>query len=112
MPKTTTPPAADAVLTALAAHPGKVAIERKVLKDAGIQGDASFAGTAMKGRLYTWSGGETLPELLARREEILARHADAMARARGNRRNLPLIEVLSEALDEDDDTTPCHVCAL
>lgn len=88
-----------------------VAIERKVLKDAGVGGDANFEATAMKGRLYTWSSGETLPELLARRKEILARHAEAMARAQRHRVSLPLVEVLAEALDEDDDTTPCQVCA-
>ncbi len=88
-----------------------VAIEQKVLKDAGVAGDASFEGTAMKGRQYTWSPRETLPELLARREEILARHADAMERAQLRRTSIPLVEVLADALDEDDDTRPCQVCA-
>jgi hypothetical protein len=88
-----------------------VAIESKVLKDAGVGGDANFEGTAMKGRLYTWSSGETLPELLARREEILARHAEAMSRAQGRRVSIPLVEVLADALDEDDNTMPCQVCS-
>jgi 3'-phosphoadenosine 5'-phosphosulfate sulfotransferase (PAPS reductase)/FAD synthetase len=88
-----------------------VAIEQKVLKDAGVAGDADFAKTAMRGRLYTWSNNETLPELLARREEIEARHTEALARASKKRVDLPLVEVLSEALDEDDDTPPCTVCA-
>lgn len=89
-----------------------VAIEQKVLKDAGADHDASFADRAMKGRLYTWSSGETLPDLLARKNEIMAKHEQAMARARESRKNLPLIEVLTEAFDEDDDTRPCQVCAL
>jgi 3'-phosphoadenosine 5'-phosphosulfate sulfotransferase (PAPS reductase)/FAD synthetase len=89
-----------------------VAIERKVLKDAGAAGDASYQDQGMKGRAYTWSGGETLPELLARREEILARHETAIDRARGKRRNIPLVEVLGTALDEDDDSSACTVCAL
>lgn len=88
-----------------------VAIEQKVLKDAGVEGDADFAETAMRGRLYTWSNNETLPELLARREEIETRHAEAMSRASKKRVELPLVEVLTEALDEDDDTPPCTVCA-
>ena len=89
-----------------------VAIERKVLRDAGIDGNADFGNRAMRGRQYTWSGGETLPELRSRRDEILERHEVAMSRAAKARKNVPLIEVLGEALDEDDDTLPCTVCAL
>lgn len=89
-----------------------VSIERKVLRDAGADGDASYADQAMRGRTYTWSQGETLPELLERREEILERHAVALARAKSNRRNIPLVEVLADALDDDDDTPACTVCAL
>ena len=89
-----------------------VAIERKVLRDAGLNGDADFGSQAMCGRQYTWSGGETLVELLSRREEILERHRAAMSRAGKDRTNVPLIEALAEALDEDDDTVPCTVCAL
>lgn len=89
-----------------------VAIEQKVLKDAGASGDADFQEVAMKGRLYTWSSGETLPELLERRGEILERHERALERASSRRRNIPLVEVLADALDEDDDTLPCQVCAL
>ncbi|UFN46440.1 phosphoadenosine phosphosulfate reductase family protein [Nocardioides okcheonensis] len=89
-----------------------VAIEQKVLKDAGASGDASYQGQAMQGRDYTWSNGETLSELLDRRDEILKKHAEAMARAAKTRRNLPLIDVLSGALDEDDDSDACVVCAI
>ena len=88
-----------------------VAIERKVLRDAGIDGDADFRGRAMRGRQYTWSGGETLPELLARRDEILERHEAAKFRTARTRSNVPLIEALAEALDEEDDTVPCTICA-
>ena len=88
------------------------AIESKVLKDVGAGGDANYQDVAMQGRAYTWSAGETLDELLARREEILEKHEAAMERARRNRRNLPLIEVLSSALDEDDDQEACIVCSL
>ena len=89
-----------------------VAIEQKVLRDAGIDGDADFGSRAMRGRQYTWSGGETLAELRARRAEILERHEAALSRASKIRANVPLIEVLADALDEDDDTVPCTVCAL
>ena len=89
-----------------------VAIEKKVLRDAGLDGDADFGGQAMRGRQYTWSGGETLVELLSRRKEILERHQAAISRAGKARTNVPLIEALAEALDEEDDTVPCTVCAL
>ena len=89
-----------------------VAIEQKMLKDVGLDGDASFAASGMKGRQYTWSDGETLSELLARRGDIMNRHAQSMERAKKRRKNLPLIEVLSDALDDDDETTPCTVCHL
>ena len=89
-----------------------VAIERKVLQDAGVDGDADFGNQAMRSRQYTWSGGESLPELISRRDEILKRHEAAVTRASKTRANIPLIEVLTEALDEDDDATPCTVCAL
>ena len=89
-----------------------VAIEQKVLLDAGEAGDADFKDLAMKSRGYTWSQGESLPELLERRDEIMQKHHDAMARAARSRRNLPLVEVLSDALDQDDDTAACTVCAL
>ncbi|HMR96873.1 MAG TPA: phosphoadenosine phosphosulfate reductase family protein [Microthrixaceae bacterium] len=89
-----------------------IAIENKVLLAAGADGDADFAATAMKGRAYTWSQGETLVELRARSAEIKERHEQALERAKRSRRNIPLVEILSDALDEDDDMTPCQVCAL
>lgn len=89
-----------------------VAIESKVLKDAGGDGDVSYAELAMQGRAYTWSQGETLSQLLERRSEILERHEAAMERARKGRRNIPLVEVLAQAHDDDDDAAPCTVCAL
>jgi len=35
-----------------------------------------------------------------------------MARTKRNQKHLPLVESLADALDEDDDTDPCTVCAL
>ena len=94
-----------------------VSIENKQLLAAGAdhgtqdrQG-ADFRELAMTGRAYTWTQGETLVELRDRAEVIKERHEQAMARARKNRRNIPLVEVLADALDEDDDQAPCQVCA-
>ena len=89
-----------------------VAIEKKVLKDAGSGQDKSYADHAMKERAYTWSSGESLPDLLARRDEILTRHAAAEERARQKRTNLPLVQVLASALDDDDDAEGCAICHL
>ena len=89
-----------------------VAIEQKVLRDAGIDGDADFKNQAMQGRQYTWSGGETLLELRSRKDEILERHEIAKTRAKSARKNIPLVEALADALDDEDSTMPCIVCAL
>lgn len=89
-----------------------VAIEQKVLRDAGVDRDADFSDRAMRGRQYTWSGGETLLQLRARRDQILVKHEAAMAQSRQIKANRPLTEVLSETLDQDDTTLPCTVCAL
>ncbi len=71
-----------------------------------------FEGTAMQARQYTWSGGETLRELFDRREEIMVKHDAAMAREKKSRRNIPLIEVFAEVLDDEDDTPSCLICEL
>ena len=89
-----------------------VAIEQKILKDAGMSGDADFTSSGMKGRQYTWSEGETLTKLLARRDKIMQQHKEKLQNAIGKRKNLPLVDVLSNVLDEEDEKTPCTVCHL
>ena len=71
-----------------------------------------YEATAMEGRKYTWSGSESLRELVDRRDEIMARHEAAMSREASRRRNLPLLEVLADVLDEEDDSVGCNVCHL
>lgn len=88
-----------------------VAIENKVIRDAGVAGDADFSDRAMRGRQYTWSGSETLVQLLGRREAILERHKAAMEREVEAKPNQPLVEALAGVLDEEDDDL-CTVCAL
>ena len=89
-----------------------VAIERKVLRDAGIDGDADFANRAMRARQYTWSSNETLTDLISRRDEIIERHKSAASRTRKRMHHMPLIEALADTLDDDDDTRQCTICAL
>jgi len=89
-----------------------VAIEQKVLLDAGVDGNADFSDNAMQGRQYTWSGSETLVQLRNRREEILDNHQKALSRQKAAKPNQPLTEALAGAFDEDDDSSACAVCAL
>jgi 3'-phosphoadenosine 5'-phosphosulfate sulfotransferase (PAPS reductase)/FAD synthetase len=89
-----------------------VAIEQKVMKDAGADGDTSYGKYGMRGRQYTWSGGESLSSLIARRDEILQRHQQALSRAANQKKNRPAWEVFADAVDEDDDTLQCTICAL
>jgi 3'-phosphoadenosine 5'-phosphosulfate sulfotransferase (PAPS reductase)/FAD synthetase len=64
------------------------------------------------GRKYTWTDGETLLELLERKQEILESHQKSMQREAEKAPNKPLAEVLSEVLDEEDETLPCLMCHL
>ncbi|MEV4436790.1 phosphoadenosine phosphosulfate reductase family protein [Streptomyces sp. NPDC049585] len=73
----------------------------------------NYQRTAMQERQYTWSQGESLHELIERRDEIEAKHQAALERAAKRvKPNRPLLEVLSDALDEDDDSAACAVCHL
>lgn len=89
-----------------------IAIEQKVLLDAGVDGDADFSERAMPGRQYTWSGGETLVQLRSRRQEILDKHEAALDRIRQVRTAVPVLEALAGALDDESDDAACAVCAL
>jgi len=89
-----------------------VAIEQKIMKDAGADGDKSFDEFGMQGRNYTWSGGETLVQLLARKDQIMERHQQVMEREAKVARNRPLWEVLGNALDKEDGGEQCAVFAL
>ncbi|MEQ1762138.1 MAG: phosphoadenosine phosphosulfate reductase, partial [Pyrinomonadaceae bacterium] len=62
------------------------------------------------GRLYTWSQGETLNQLLERKDEILADHGKQIEREKQRNQSKALVDVLSEVLDAEDDTLPCVQC--
>jgi 3'-phosphoadenosine 5'-phosphosulfate sulfotransferase (PAPS reductase)/FAD synthetase len=64
------------------------------------------------GRTYTWTQGETLLELLARREQIIVEHEKAMARQAKNNVSHSLATVLESVLDDEDDLLPCLACHL
>jgi len=64
------------------------------------------------GRTYTWTQGETLLELIARKEQIIADHEKAIAREKKTSPKLSLAEVLESVLDDEDDEMPCLACHL
>ena len=64
------------------------------------------------GRTFTWSEGESLIDLLKRKDEIVKQHDKFLARQKEKRPNQPLAETLAAVLDEEDDTTPCLACHL
>jgi 3'-phosphoadenosine 5'-phosphosulfate sulfotransferase (PAPS reductase)/FAD synthetase len=63
------------------------------------------------GRQYTWTDGETLLELLARKEQVIADHEKALLRKSKESRNKPLAEVLESVLEEEDEDLPCLMCS-
>jgi hypothetical protein len=89
-----------------------VSIERKVIVDARGTNAADFKDQAMRGRNYTWAGGESLLELLARKDEILERHHVTLSRETARKKNRPIWEILEATLDDDDDGEACAVCAI
>ncbi|MDJ1182804.1 phosphoadenosine phosphosulfate reductase family protein [Roseofilum casamattae] len=81
------------------------------------------------GRTYTWTQGETLSELLQRKDDIIKQHEQSLAKAREKEQtqatNQPLSQVLDSVfennnfafarhlesvLDEQDGELPCLVC--
>ena len=88
-----------------------VAIEQKVLREAGNNGDVDFSDHSMQERQYTWSGNETLLELLDRKDEIRKRHRIDLDRRMIKTKDLPLIDALAQVLDEEDDQSQCTICA-
>src|SRR4051812_18467251 len=70
----------------------------------------NYEDKAMKGRQFTWSQGESLRELIARKEDILHQHDEAMTREAKAAPNRPLVDVLGGVLDLEDGAAPCQVC--
>ncbi|MFO0130284.1 MAG: phosphoadenosine phosphosulfate reductase family protein [Pseudanabaena sp.] len=64
------------------------------------------------GRTYTWTQGETLLELIARKDQVIADHEKAIAKEKKTSPKLSLAEVLESVLDDEDDEMPCLACHL
>lgn len=63
------------------------------------------------GRTYTWTEGETLLELLERKEAIIADHSKSLSR-QSPTAPLSLADALESVLDEEDSSFPCLACHL
>jgi 3'-phosphoadenosine 5'-phosphosulfate sulfotransferase (PAPS reductase)/FAD synthetase len=61
---------------------------------------------------FTWSEGESLEELAnpVRIAEIKANHEKAMKREKKVKPNRPLVEILEEVLDAENDDMACNIC--
>jgi 3'-phosphoadenosine 5'-phosphosulfate sulfotransferase (PAPS reductase)/FAD synthetase len=70
----------------------------------------NYEATATKGPQFTWAQGESLLELLERKDQIKADHEAALKREQKKRPNRPLSEALAEVLEGEDDTKPCLMC--
>ncbi len=64
------------------------------------------------GRQFYWNQGESLRDLLKRKEQIIAEHQKSLERKKLIVPNKPLSEVLEAVLDDEDDDRPCLVCHL
>lgn len=64
------------------------------------------------GRQYTWTQGETLLELLERKDEIIADHRKALTRAQKQAAPSSLVEILENIFDGEDEELPCLACHL
>lgn len=64
------------------------------------------------GGSYTWSQGESLTQLerAGRMAEIKSTHQSAMKLKRKALPNRPLVEVLTEVLDDEEDEQGCTIC--
>lgn len=62
------------------------------------------------GRRYTWNQGEPLDQLLERKDDILADHERVLRRQQSQNTSKALVDVLSDVLDDEDDTLPCVQC--
>ncbi len=64
------------------------------------------------GRTYTWTQGETLLELLERKDQIIAEHHKALEREKKQSNHQSLAQVLEKVFEDGDEMMPCLVCHL
>jgi 3'-phosphoadenosine 5'-phosphosulfate sulfotransferase (PAPS reductase)/FAD synthetase len=66
----------------------------------------------LTGNRFTWSEGESLEELAnpERIAEIKTNHEKAMKKEKKAKPNRPLVEILAEVLDAENDDVACNIC--
>jgi hypothetical protein len=64
------------------------------------------------GRTYNWTQGETLLQLLARKDQIIADHEKSVSRQVRLNIEHSLATILEGVLDSEDDVLPCLACHL
>ena len=64
------------------------------------------------GREFFWSQGESLRDILKRKDEIVARHDKSMKKKKNAKPNRALSETLADVLDDENDDLPCIACNL
>jgi hypothetical protein len=64
------------------------------------------------GRTYTWTQDETLLELLARKDKIIADHKKAMAKQAKEDPHRSLADVLATVLADEDEALSYLACHL
>lgn len=64
------------------------------------------------GQRFTWCERESLEDLEqpSRTAEIIAKHQAALGRERKRQPNRPLVDVLADVYDDEDDDQPCFFC--
>jgi 3'-phosphoadenosine 5'-phosphosulfate sulfotransferase (PAPS reductase)/FAD synthetase len=62
------------------------------------------------GRKYYWSEDESLLELIARKDEIIANHNIQMEKGEKSQPKKSLADTLADVLDFEDDSVPCLAC--
>ena len=68
--------------------------------------------TEDRGYPYTWVQGETLLELIERREQIIADHERSILKEQKSSIKRSLANVLKSVLDDQDFEMPCMACYL
>lgn len=64
------------------------------------------------GRQFYWAQGESLRELIRRKDQIISEHQKAVVRKKANSPNKSLVEALESVLDDEDNSKPCLACHL
>jgi len=66
--------------------------------------------TEDRGYPYTWVQGETLLELIGRKDQIIADHERSLLKEQKSSIKRSLAEVLETVLDDQDFEMPCMAC--